>query len=146
MDLQKMSKKVKNWFVENPEDDDGLDKAIPLDDVKLEQLKLIIEYCEHFEFKKLEHDLKAKGPLKTMKLDEFIEDEWELEFMKKLQQENCIDNWTALMYASSVMEVEALKELCCACIASFFKGKDTETLKKMFELGDEIDYTPENEK
>ena len=58
-----------------------------------------------------------------------------------------IDAVAALLFAAEEMRVLALKELCCACIASHLKGKDIETLKKEFDLADEdVDYTPATEK
>merc|ERR1740124_454658 len=68
-----------------------------------------------------------KKPLKSTEYAKFIKDEWEQEFMKKL---NGLGEVAALLFAAEEMRVPALKELCCACFASHLKGKDVETLKR----------------
>ena len=106
-------------------------------------LDQLLEYCKHHNYEKTETDMEKK-PLKSTEYAKFIKDEWEQEFMKKL---NGLDEVAALLFAAEEMRVPALKELCCACFASHLKGKDVETLKKEFELADEdVDFTPQTEK
>lgn len=46
--------------------------------------------------------------------------------------------------AANYFDIPAIFELCCAKIASFFKGKDFEKIKGDFGLQD-VTYTPEDE-
>ena len=57
--------------------------------------------------------------------------------MKKLDLEKIIK----LLEAANFMDIAALFELCCACIACEFRGKSFDDCKKQFGL-DEAEYTP----
>ena len=48
------------------------------------------------------------------------------------------------MQAANFLNIPALFELCCAIIASEFKGKNFDDVKSKFKL-DDVVYTPEDE-
>ena len=112
--------------------------AITANNVNEKEMKLIIEYCQHHEFKKTASDIEAPLPSKDPKI--FIKDEWDRNFITKLD----LDAQCELLMAANEFYIPALFELCCATIASFFKGKDFEKIKGDFGLQD-VTYTPEDE-
>ena len=138
-ELRQMSSFIEETLLKQSEEEG--DEAITLHEVNERELLLILDYCKYHKYQKKETDLEKK-PLKSRDLTVFIKDKYEQDLMKGLD----IDQTAALLYASSQLGVAALFELCCACTAAYFKGKDCKTLKEEFELGDDLDYTPENEK
>jgi len=133
-DIRTMSKLVDEALLDNASEQ----ASIVCGDVNEQELKMIIDYCTHYSFNKTKTDIEHPLPSKDPKV--FIKDEWEREFMDKLD----LDAKCELLMAANYFDIPAIFELCCACIASFFKGKDFEKIKADFGLQD-VTYTPEDE-
>ena len=102
--------------------------AINCQDVNERELKLIIDYCTHFEHKKTATDIEHPLPSKDPK--EFIKDDYERSFIEALD----LDAKCELLMAANYFNIPAIFELCCASIAAFFKGKDFDKIKGDFGL------------
>ena len=107
-------------------------------EVDLKEMQLIVEYCKHYDFKKTATDIEK--PLKSKDPKVFIKDDWERDFIEKLD----LDARCELLMAANYFNIPAIFELCCAAIAAFFKGKDFDKIKGDFGLQD-VTYTPEDE-
>ena len=107
-------------------------------EVTSEHLNLIVDYCTHYKFEKTATDIEHPLPCNDPAI--FIKDDWERDFAKKLD----LDGLSDLLMAANYFNIPAIFELCCAMIASYFKGKDFEKIKGEFGL-DDVVYTPENE-
>lgn len=129
-----MAKLIDEALMDNSEETPSL----TLNEVSKKDLDLIVEYTTHYEFKKLKSDIVQ--PLVSKDPKVFITDEWEREFIGKLD----LDGWSELLMAANYLNVPPIFELCCASIAAHFKGKDFEKVKHEFGLGD-VTYTPEDE-
>lgn len=133
-DFRQMSKLVDEALLDNQEEVACITEA----NVNEKELLMIVEYCQHHEFKKEKSDIEAPLPSKDPKV--FIKDEWDRNFIEKLD----LDGKCELLMAANQFHIPALFELCCASIAAFFKGKDFEKIKGDFGLQD-VTYTPEDE-
>ena len=119
-------------------EEEALEEDIPLAQVSTKYLELIIEYCQHYNFKKTKTDIIA--PLVSKVPKEFIKDPWELQFIAKFSEDELID----LIQAANYMNIPTIFELSCAMIASELKGKDFNEMKRRYGL-DEVDYMPAEE-
>ncbi len=123
-DIRGMSKLIDESLLDN----DSELVAIDCTDINERELKLIVDYCTHFEFKKtethIEHPLPSKDP------KEFILDDFERSFMEAID----LDAKCDLLMAANYFNIPAIFELCCASIAAFFKGKDFDDIKRDFGL------------
>mgnify|MGYP002634225551 CR=1 FL=1 len=133
-DMRKMSKLIDESLM----DDESEVSEITVTEVKSLEVNLIIDYCKHFEFNKTASDIEK--PLVSKDPKVFIKDEWEREFIDKLD----LDAKCELLMAANYFNIPAIFELCCATIAAFFKGKDFDKIKGDFGLQD-VTYTPEDE-
>uniref|UniRef100_A0A7S3CRP8 Uncharacterized protein n=1 Tax=Strombidium rassoulzadegani TaxID=1082188 RepID=A0A7S3CRP8_9SPIT len=110
-------------------DFDGLEETteeIPLYMVDSKEMILIRDYCEHFNFNKPNFDSCIPITVPEGKRDQWITDPWELNFIESLS----LDELMQLLKAANYLNVPALLELCCASVASIFKGADFEKQKK----------------
>ena len=135
-EIRNMSKLIDDALTQ----EESEDAEVTLPDVETSDLKLIIEYCEHFKFAKTETDIKKPLVSKDPKI--YITDDFERDFVGKLN----FDTICGLYSAVNVLNVPPLFELLAATIAAFFKGKTFDDLKKEFALPDELQFTPEDEK
>ena len=121
-------------------EDSGNDysESIPLGQVTSKYLPQIIEYCRHYEFKKLQTTIQH--PLPSNDPAEFIEDEWERNFISQFSEEELID----MIQATNFMNIPALFELCCAKVAAEYKGKDFNEIKKKYGM-DDVEFTAADE-
>ncbi len=101
-------------------------------------IKTIVEYAEHYNFSKRVTDIVH--PLVSCKPEEFIKDQWERNFILRLD----LNQQVELLEAANYFDVPSVYELCCAMIASKFKGKEFNQIKNEFGLNDVV-YTPESE-
>ena len=106
---------------------------IPLD-IKNDILKKIKEYLEHYEN---EEPLEIERPLPSSNFKECV-NEWDYNFID-LDTDMIFD----LMLASNKMDIKSLLELSSAKIAADIKGKNTEEIRKQFNISN--DFTPEEE-
>ena len=97
-----------------------------------------MEYAEHFNFQKRLSDIVV--PLVSPRPEDFIKDSWERNFILRLD----LDQQVELLQAANYFDMPSVYELCCAMIASRFKGKDFNQVKHDFGL-DNVVYTPESE-
>ncbi len=65
-------------------------------------------------------------PVPSGDKSKWISDKWELEFIQKLD----IKKLFLLLNATNYLNVPALFELCCASVASNFKNKDYNKVRK----------------
>ena len=129
-----MSKMIDEALMDNAEEVVELVSG----EVALKEMQLIVEYCKHYDFKKTATDIEK--PLKSKDPKVYIKDDWERDFIEKLD----LDARCELLMAANYFNIPAIFELCCAAIAAFFKGKDFDKIKGDFGLQD-VTYTPEDE-
>ena len=134
-EFRQMSKFIEAALIDN-QDQETVE--ITVADVNEAELKMIVDYCKHHEFKKTQSDIESPLPSKDPKV--YIKDDFDREFIEKLD----LDGKCELLMAANYFDVSAVFELCCASIAAFFKGKDFEKIKGDFGLQD-VTYTPEDE-
>ena len=135
-DIQGMSQLIADMLEDNG--DEAMEEDIPLANVSSKFLKIILEYCEHHQYKKNQTDIIA--PLTSKVPKEFIKDPWEVTFISQFNEDELID----LIQAANYMNIPALFELSCAMIASELKGKDFNEMKRRYGL-DDVNYTPAEE-
>lgn len=133
-DIRTMSKLIDESLMDNATEEAELTTT----DVNAQEMNMIVDYCKHYEFKKIATDIEHPLPSKDPKV--YIKDDWEREFIEKLD----LDGKCELLMAANYFNIPAIFELCCASIAAFFKGKDFEKIKGDFGLQD-VTYTPEDE-
>merc|ERR1712014_555654 len=107
-------------LIKNMVDDSGTDEEIPLPNVKTAILSKVIDYCKYHKDNPPE---EIQKPLKSTNLIECGVSEWDSEYVN--------------------IEQEVLFELMCAKVASMIKGKNTEEIRKQFNIVN--DFTPEEE-
>ena len=71
--IRNMSQLVNDILEDNG--DEACDEPIPLSNVSSKFLNVIIDYCNHYDFKKTKTDIIA--PLVSKVPKEFIKDQWE---------------------------------------------------------------------
>jgi len=116
-------------------EDSGTDEEIPLMNVKVPELKKIIEYMQYHSTVAAE---EIQKPLKSTNLVECGVSEWDAKFVE-IEQEQIF----ALILAANYLDMKELLDLTCAKIASMIKGKNTEEIRKQFNIVN--DFTPEEE-
>jgi hypothetical protein len=80
-------------------------------------------------------------PLASNNLEVELKDAWEAAFIKRYTINPQV---IEMLSFANFLNISPLFELCCACIAAQFKGKNFDQAKKEFGLEDET-YTPEEE-
>lgn len=133
-DIREMCGTIDKALLDNEEEVVTIDYPIMEKDINL-----IKEFCAHHEFKKKETDLEQTNLSRDPK--EFIKDEWDREFMEKLD----LDSRFSLLQAANTLDCKALYALCCACAAAAFKGKSFNEIRDVFGMKD-LTFTPEDEK
>ena len=78
-------------------------------------------------------------PLSSERIEDAVEYPWDAEFVNRLEECTLID----LANASNYLDVACVFDLCCAKIATLFKGKKVEELKERYNIQE--DLTPEME-
>ena len=122
------SQLIKTMIEINPDSNE-----IPLD-IESNILKKIKEYLEHYEN---EEPPEIERPLPSLNFKECVS-EWDYNFMNL-----GVDTIMSLSLASNKMDIKSLLELTSAKTASIIKGKNTEEIRKEFNIED--DFTPEEE-
>ncbi|CDW74175.1 UNKNOWN [Stylonychia lemnae] len=119
------------------EDNASYDEDIELRNIEGSYLQDIIQYCEHYNFEK---QVDIPRPLPSSNLAQELKDQFEVQFIQKYD----LDGTIKMIEYSNFLNIPAIFELACASVASLFKGKSFEQVKKDFGLEDEV-YTPEEE-
>lgn len=122
-------------ILSNMIEDTGQEGEIPLNNLKTDTLKRIIDFCTHYKEAKLS---PIEKPLKSDSLAEVV-DKWYCDFMEIKKTDEIIE----LVIAANNLDIEPLTELACAKLATLIKGKTAEEIRKKF--GIENDFTPEEE-
>merc|ERR1712242_161149 len=113
-------------LIKNMVDDSGTDEEIPLPNVKTAILSKVIDYCKYHKDNPAE---EIQKPLKSTNLIECGNIEQEVLF--------------ELILAANYLDIKCLLDLTCAKVASMIKGKNTEEIRKQFNIVN--DFTPEEE-
>eukprot|EP00434_Breviolum_minutum_P024430 symbB.v1.2.021574.t1/scaffold1869.1/size97865/8 len=122
-------------LVRNMVDDSGTDEEIPLPNVKTAILSKVIDYCKYHKDSPPE---EIQKPLKSTNLVECGVSEWDNEYVN-IEQEVLFE----LILAANYLDIKSLLDLTCAKVASMIKGKNTEEIRKQFNIVN--DFTPEEE-
>eukprot|EP00811_Abedinium_folium_P013790 NODE_22833_length_692_cov_5.842478.p1 GENE.NODE_22833_length_692_cov_5.842478~~NODE_22833_length_692_cov_5.842478.p1 ORF type:complete len:164 (+),score=56.10 NODE_22833_length_692_cov_5.842478:77-568(+) len=128
-DVACMSTLIKNMV------EDGTDEEIPLPNVKTAILSKVIDYCKYHKDNPPE---EIQKPLKSTNLVECGVSEWDSEYVN-IEQEVLFE----LILAANYLDIKSLLDLTCAKVASMIKGKNTEEIRKQFNIMN--DFTPEEE-
>ena len=126
---------IKSQFIKSVIDDSGLDDKIPLPNVKMPILKKVLEYCEYH---KKDTPPEIEKPLKSANLADVV-CQWDVKYV---DIEN-IEEIFEIVLAANYLHITSLMELACAKIASLIKGKNTEEIRKTFNIVN--DFTKEEE-
>ncbi|CAE6927289.1 sconC [Symbiodinium sp. CCMP2456] len=110
-------------------EDSGTDEEIPLPNVKTAILSKVIDYCKYHKDNPPE---EIQKPLKSTNLVECGVSEWDNEYVL-----------FELILAANYLDIKSLLDLTCAKVASMIKGKNTEEIRKQFNIVN--DFTPEEE-
>ena len=113
---------------------DCADNVIPLPHVNSKILSRVIEYCnKHVQPNATAADSLSTPPAAAEELKN-----WDAEFVK-------VDQSTLFEFimAANYLNIKGLMELTCQAVADMIKGKNTEELRKTFNI--ENDFTPEEE-
>merc|ERR1711964_864991 len=119
-------------LVKNMVDDSGTDEEIPLPNVKTAILSKVIDYCKFHQDTPYEEIMK---PLKSTNLVECGVSEWDAEYVN-IEQEILFE----LILAANYLDIRSLLDLACAKVASMIKGKNTEEIRKQYNIVN--DFTP----
>eukprot|EP00439_Symbiodinium_sp_Y106_P059245 s723_g8.t1 len=132
-------------LVKNMVEDSGTDEEIPLPNVKTAILSKVIDYCKYHKDRSLIRALsqdnppeEIQKPLKSTNLVECGVSEWDNEYVN-IEQEVLFE----LILAANYLDIKSLLDLTCAKVASMIKGKNTEEIRKQFNIVN--DFTPEEE-
>jgi len=117
-------------------DDSGILEEIPLPSVTEPILRKLMEYCERQNY--IQPQL-IKKPLASDRIEEAVTEPWHADFINSMEEEVLVD----LTMAANYMDAKGIFDLCCAKIATMFKGKTVEELKQRYNITE--DLTPEME-
>ena len=122
------SKFIKDFLKDFPED------SIRLGTINYKTLLKIKEYLEHYEN---EDPKEIERPLTSQNFKECV-DEWDFKYID-VELELIFE----LILGANYMDIKNLLELASAKVASIIKGKNTEEIRKIFNI--QNDFTPEEE-
>ena len=97
-------------------------------------LKKIVEYLEHY---KNEEPKEIERPLPSQNFKECVE-EWDFKYI-----DVDLELIFELILGANYMDIKPLLELASEKVASIIKGKNTEEIRKTFNITN--DFTPEEE-
>ena len=110
------------------------DAEVPLNNVKSNILKKIKEYLDHYEN---EEPKEIERPLASNNFKECV-NEWDYNFI-----DMDLQLIFEIILGANYMDIKPLLELSSAKVASIIKGKNTEEIRKIFDINN--DFTPEEE-
>lgn len=118
--------------------EDNDDEHIPLPNVKAPILQKVVDYM-NYHGENPEVSIEIQKPLKSTNLLECGVAEWDASFVDEanLPQEQLFE----VILAANYMDIKGLLDLSCAKVASMIKGKNTEDIRKQFNI--EGDLTAE---
>ena len=109
----KISLHLKDMFEDREE---GFKEDVPLPTIGADLIKIILEYCEHFNY---EREPNIPHPLPSNNLRDVV-DPWEADFIGRFD----IEGKLVLLKAVNYLNIPSIFELCCAAIAVEFRGKN----------------------
>jgi S-phase kinase-associated protein 1 len=110
--------------------DSGVEEKIPLEKVKGDTLKKIIDYCDHY--KDQEELPKIEKPLRSDFFEDYV-DEWLLAYLD-LEVPLLLE----LVEASNYLDIASLFELTCAAVANKMKNKTVDALRDEFDITNDL--------
>ena len=117
------------------EDFPGPDDEVPLNEVDEKNLKLILEYLEHYK------DSEPKEIPKPYpeEVDEaffksILNDDWAFNFLQKLKLDECVN----LVNAANYLQIDGLINLLAAKLAYELSNCSVEEAKKKFQIDDDM--------
>merc|ERR1712050_471203 len=117
------------------DDNEGTGEDIPLPNVKTAILSKVIDYCKYHKDISPE---EIQKPLRSTNLLECGVSEWDVEYVN-IEQAILFE----LILAANYLDIKSLLDLTCAKVSSMIKGKNTEEIRKQFNIVN--DFTPEEE-
>ena len=99
---------------------------IPIEGIKYNILKKVVEYLVHYKDKE---PSQIPKPIPTSDLKDVI-DEQDFNFINGIDLDSVFD----LINAANYMDISSLLELSCAKIASLMKGKSDVEIRAMFNI------------
>ena len=99
---------------------------IPIEGIKYNILKKVVEYLVHYKDKE---PSKIPKPIPTSDLKDVI-DEWDFNFINGIDLDSVFD----LINAANYMDISSLLELSWSKIASLMKGKSPVEIRAMFNI------------
>jgi len=121
--------------VQKAVDEHGPEQVVPVTEVSAKSLKQVMRYCTYHWGSPAGEIIK---PLPSTNLRECGVCEWDCDFVDVPQ-----DELFEIILAANKMEIQPLLDLACAKVASMIKGKNTEEIRKQFNIVN--DFTPEEE-
>jgi len=125
-----MSSKIRTMVEEN-----GPLEEVVLSDCKHSTLRKAMEHCAYHIHNPFE---AIQKPLRSTNLRDSGVSEWDDDFIN-IEQEALFD----LILVANTLDIKPLLDLSCAKVASMIKGKNTEEIRKQFNIVN--DFTPEEE-
>ena len=110
------------------------DAEVPLKNVKINILKKITEYLEHYEN---EEPKEIDRPLPSLNFKECVP-EWDYNYINVN-----LDMIFELIDVANYLDIKNLFELASAKVASIIKARNTDEIKQTFNINK--DFTPEEE-
>jgi len=107
-------------------------KKIEIKKVSQDILALIVEYLKHHNGKV---PAEIAKPIRSVKMAKIVEDEWDAEFINKMQKRTIFQ----IILGANYMDIKSLLHLGCAKIATMIKGKSPEEIKKILSEDDQED-------
>ena len=117
------------------EDYQGDDDEIPLNEVDHKNLKLILEYLEHFKDKEPK-DIPKPYPEEVDEefFKNILDDQWTFDYLQKLKLDECI----SLVNAANYLQIDGLINLLAAKLAYEMSNCSVEEAKQKFQIEDDM--------
>lgn len=118
-------------------EDSGEEEEIPIMKLPKLTLEVMIEYLVHHNY---EASPRIPRPLPSASLSQCVS-EWDAEFISRFNR----DELLSLLTLSDYLQFQDISDLCCATIASWFKGKTIEEIKLQFNQEGDLTREIEDE-
>ncbi len=93
------------------------DNYINLEGINSNEMKLIIQYCEHHKYI---NPPEIHRPLQCNDLRKCVNDPWDADFINSLE----FDKVTDLLLAADLLKCTSLIDLCYARLAMYFRSNN----------------------
>ncbi|CDW72902.1 UNKNOWN [Stylonychia lemnae] len=116
------------------------DEPYQLQDFPAKYISKAADYCRIFDYKKL--DTTIEFPMASRKIEDNAQ-QYEVEFI--LPYINNFDDLITLFKLAKQMQIKALYELCAASIASYFRNRSFEDIKRELIYQGEFNANSQNQ-